>query len=38
MDFFPKTPELESQNCPKLEFRNFGRSYLPTAESDQDKV
>jgi len=38
MALFPGTPKLESRNCPELECRNFGSSYLSTAESDQDEV
>jgi hypothetical protein len=38
MALFPGTPKLESRNCPELESRDFGSSYLPTAESDQDEV
>jgi hypothetical protein len=38
MAHFPGTPKLESRNCPGLESRNFGSSYLPTAESDKDEV
>jgi hypothetical protein len=38
MALFPGTPKLESRNCPGLESQNFGSSYLPTAESNQDKV
>jgi hypothetical protein len=38
MALFPKTPKLESRNCPGLESQNFGSSYLPTVESNQDEV
>jgi hypothetical protein len=38
MVLFTGTPKEESRNCPELEFRDFGSSYLPTAESDQDEV
>jgi hypothetical protein len=38
MVFFPGTLKLESRNCPGLESRNFGSSYLPIAESDQGEV
>jgi hypothetical protein len=38
MVFFPGTPKLESRNCLRLESRNFGSSYLPIAESNQDEV
>jgi hypothetical protein len=38
MAIFPRTPEWESQNCPGLESRDFGRRYLPTVESDRDVV
>jgi len=38
MALFPGTPKLESRNCPGLESRNFGHSYLPTTESDQGEV
>jgi hypothetical protein len=38
MVLFPGTPELESRNCPRLESQDFGNSYLPTTEFDQDKV
>jgi hypothetical protein len=38
MALFPGTPMLESRNCPGLESRNFGSSYLPTVESDQGEV
>jgi hypothetical protein len=34
MAIFPGTPAWESQNCPGLQSRDFGRRYLPTAESD----
>jgi len=38
MAIFPGTPDRESRNCPRLESRDFGSSYLPTAESDRDEV
>jgi hypothetical protein len=38
MALFPRTPKLESRNCPGLESQNFGSSYLPTARSDQGEV
>jgi hypothetical protein len=38
MALFPRTPKLESQNCPRLESRNFGSSYLPTTKFDQGEV
>ncbi len=38
MASFTGTPELESRNCPGLESRDFGRPYLPTAESNRDAV
>jgi hypothetical protein len=38
MAIFSGTPKLESRNCPGLESRNFGRSYLPTTECDRNKV
>jgi len=38
MALFLETPKLESRNCPGLESRNFGSSYLSTAKSDQGVV
>jgi len=34
MVFFPGTPKEESRNCPRLESRDFGSSYLLTSTSD----
>jgi len=38
MDLFPGTPKEESRNCPELESRDFGSSYLPSATSDWSEV
>jgi hypothetical protein len=38
MALFPGIPKLESRNCLGLESQDFGRSYFPTAESNQDEV
>jgi hypothetical protein len=38
MALFPGTPKEESQNCPGLEFQDFGSSYLPAMTSDWSEV
>jgi len=38
MALFPGTPKEESRNCPGLEFRDFGSSYLPAPTSDWSEV
>jgi len=38
MAIFPKTPKLESRNCPGLESRDFGHSWLLALNSDRDEV
>ncbi len=38
MALFPGTPELESRNCPRVESRDFGGSYLSTVESDDNAI
>jgi len=36
--FIPATPKEESRNCPNLDSRDFGNSWLPTQTSDWDEV
>jgi len=38
MALFPRTPKLESRNCPGLESRDFGRSWLLAPNLDRDEV
>jgi len=38
MTFFPGTPKEESRNCPGLDSRDFGHSYLLAPTSDWSEV
>jgi hypothetical protein len=38
MAFFPRTPKEESQNCPRLDSRDFGHSQLLAPTSDWSEV
>jgi hypothetical protein len=38
MALFPETPKEESRNCPGLNSRDFGHSYLPAPTSDWSEV
>jgi len=38
MALFPGTPKEESRNCPGLEFRDFGSSYLSAPTFDWSEV
>jgi len=35
---FPEIPEEESRNCPELDSRDFGYSYLPAPTSNWSEV